>query len=215
MKRLVIEVPYERFWARFFGRYANKVKVLEAIQCFKCDKEGFALICRIRLLDEDLAPADFIKDGPIESIETLYEEKDGSHVIFMSGRYPPETAKGRLTAPGVFQAEPPEFIDVNRMKCVLVGGDKELHDFLRRGELGLAPKILSLTQIGPKPDSVMSSLTLKQRQALVTAFGLGYYNVPRRVSSQTIARLLKMDKSTFAEHLRKAERRIVKSVITG
>lgn len=75
MKRLVIEVPYEGFWARFFGRYADRVKVAEALRCFKCDDEGFALICRIEILDKDFSLDDLVKSGPIENIETLRGER--------------------------------------------------------------------------------------------------------------------------------------------
>jgi len=50
-------------------------------------------------------------------------------------------------------------------------------------------------------------------QALITAYSLGYYDVPRKVSSEEVSRHLKMDKSTFVEHLRKAERKVVAQVI--
>lgn len=49
--------------------------------------------------------------------------------------------------------------------------------------------------------------------ALITAYSLGYYDVPRKVSSKEVSRHLNMDKSTFVEHLRKAERKIVAQVI--
>ena len=93
------------------------------------------------------------------------------------------------------------------MKCVLVGEEKALRSYMRGGELKrLAPKILSLTRLKPKSESTVSMLTPKQRQALVTAFGLGYYELPRKVSSDDLARLLKIDKSTLAEHLRKGRK---------
>jgi DNA-binding MarR family transcriptional regulator len=214
MKRLAIEVPYERFWVRFFGRYADRVRVEEGVKCFKCDSEGFALICTVRLLG-GVTLADLKRSGLIDGIETLYEGKDGSQTIFFFGHYPP-IREGRQSEPRVFQAEPPEFVDANRLKYVLVGEEKELQAFLHRAERGnLAPKILSLTQVGPKTDTIMSSLTPRQRQVLVAAFGLGYYDIPKKVSSGAVAKLLKMDKSTLAEHLRKAERKMIKGVIAG
>lgn len=128
-----------------------------------------------------------------------------------------ELQQDTMPAPrGVFLAEPPEFIDVNRMKCVLVGEEKALQAYLRHAEQkSFAPKILSLTQLAPESDSSLAMLTAKQRQALVAAYGLGYYEVPRRISSEDMARLLKINKSTLAEHLRKAERKIVKGVLAG
>jgi predicted DNA binding protein len=50
---------------------------------------------------------------------------------------------------------------------------------------------------------------------LLTAFALGYYDVPRRISSDDLSRHLDVDKSTIVEHLRKAERKIIASIVAG
>jgi predicted DNA binding protein len=44
---------------------------------------------------------------------------------------------------------------------------------------------------------------------------LGYYDVPRRISSDDLSRHLDVDKSTIVEHLRKAERKIIASIVAG
>lgn len=216
MKRLALEVPYERFWNNFFGRHAAHVKVLEGLKCFKCDSDGFAIICRVKVLDKSVSLDDLKKGGPIQSVQPLYEEEDESVVIFIAGNYENSGRKGRRPRARIFEAGPPEFLDVNRMKITLVGEEEELQKYMRRADKSkLAPKILSLTQLKPQSESPISSLTPKQRQAVLAAYGLGYYDVPRSVSSDDMARLLKIDKSTLAEHLRKAERNLVKSVIAG
>ena len=48
---------------------------------------------------------------------------------------------------------------------------------------------------------------------LLTAYALGYYDVPRRISSDDLSGHLKVDKSTLVEHLRKAERKLIGSII--
>ena len=65
-------------------------------------------------------------------------------------------------------------------------------------------KILGLTSIDTKEESLLSKLTSRQRQMLLTAYGLGYYDVPRRISSDELSRHLKVDKSTLVEHLRRS-----------
>jgi HTH-type transcriptional regulator, bacterioopsin transcriptional activator and related proteins len=102
------------------------------------------------------------------------------------------------------------------MKATVVGEEKEIRKLLQHvGKSRVAPRILSLTRLEPKSDSSVSRLTAKQRQTLLAAYSSGYYEVPRRASSKELARLLRIDKSTFAEHLRKAERNVVKSVLEG
>ena len=50
---------------------------------------------------------------------------------------------------------------------------------------------------------------------VLTAYALGYYDVPRKISSDDLSRHLNVDKSTLIEYLRKAERKIIGSIIAG
>lgn len=55
-------------------------------------------------------------------------------------------------------------------------------------------------------------LTARQLQAITLAIGQGYYETPRRTSSQALAESLGLSRSTFEEHLRKAEQRVLERV---
>ncbi|MCL4519683.1 MAG: helix-turn-helix domain-containing protein [Thaumarchaeota archaeon] len=216
MKRLVLEGSYEKFWLLFFGRNAKRVQVVDALKCFKCDPGGFAIICKIKFLDKEMTVTDLTKGGLIKDVETLYKEKDGSLVVFISGDFPEDRVARTIQFPRrVFLEGPPEFIDANRIRCAIVGEEKELRKVMSQfEELEKGMRILSLTRLKPKSEGLASTLTAKQRQALLTAYGLGYYDVPRKVPSEHLAELLNIDKSTLAEHLRKAEARVIKSVLT-
>lgn len=61
-------------------------------------------------------------------------------------------------------------------------------------------------------DEFLGSLTEKQLAAFLTAMQLGYYNLPKRVTLDEIAARNKMNRSTYEEHLRKAELKIMQSV---
>ena len=56
-------------------------------------------------------------------------------------------------------------------------------------------------------------LTEKQRQVLELAIEYGYYKYPRKVSVQDLAKKVKMPRTTFQEHLRKAEERVMNLLI--
>lgn len=92
----------------------------------------------------------------------------------------------------------------------------EIKKFLQyANRLSNTYKILGLTSVDTKAESLLSKLTAKQRQALLTAFALGYYDVPRKISSEDLSRHLNADKSTIVEHLRKAERKLINAIIAG
>lgn len=57
------------------------------------------------------------------------------------------------------------------------------------------------------------SLTKMQKNAIETAYKNGYYNYPRKISIQKLARIAGIGKSTFQEHLRKAELKLLPIII--
>jgi len=62
-------------------------------------------------------------------------------------------------------------------------------------------------------DALFSSLTEKQIEAMLTAYRHGYYNLPRDSDVQTIAAKENVSRTTFQEHLKKAENKIMEGLI--
>jgi predicted DNA binding protein len=56
---------------------------------------------------------------------------------------------------------------------------------------------------------VFSELTTKQIEAIAAALELGYYKVPKKMTTQELAQRLKVPRTTFEEHLRKAESKVL------
>lgn len=73
---------------------------------------------------------------------------------------------------------------------------------------GLIASSLTLTA-----DALFSNLTKKQITALLTAHSNGYYRFPRKTNVKTIAQQKHVPRTTFQEHLQKAENKIVSSLV--
>jgi hypothetical protein len=215
MRRATLEFNYEDAWKKIFGIYANKIDLLEALKCFKCDTQGLALICRIRLKDNKMTIRELQGKGLLTRVEVLYKEKDGSFVVFIEGKSCVPPPPKNIKPFHIMMSKPPEFLGIDKMKAEVIGKEKEMQKFLNYTSTvnGRPFKLTGLSALEPRQESHLASLTSKQRQALITAYSLGYYDVPRKVSSEEVSRHLNMDKSTFVEHLRKAERKIVAEVI--
>ena len=216
MRRVTMEFNYEAAWKQIFGLNANRVEVIGALRCFKCDTQGLAIICRIKLKDDNMNIQDLLRGkGLLTNIELLYKEKDDSLVVFIEGGSCVPKPPKDIKPPKMLMARPPDFLDVDRMKVEMIGKENEIKKLLhytnKWGDNSF--KILGLTSIDTKGASLLSKLTPRQRQMLLTAYALGYYDVPRRISSDELSRHLKVDKSTIVEHLRKAERRLIGSII--
>lgn len=72
--------------------------------------------------------------------------------------------------------------------------------------------------LGVLPTSVYANvlfgdLTAKQSNALLTAFRFGYYTSPRSITTEEIASSVGVSRTTYEEHLRKAENRVISALI--
>ena len=213
MRRLTLEVPYQDFWRPIFGPVLKRVEIIEALRCLKCDAQGFSIICRIQL-QGDMKVKDLLKHKALTSVETLYKEKDGSVVVHLEGKLPAPRNLPQDGLPKWVCDGPPEFVGADKIKIALLGTEKDLQNVLQRAEKQNFPlRILGLAPLEPRLKSHLSRLTSKQRRVLLTAYGLGYYDIPRRTSSEELARDLKVDTSTLLEHLRKAEKKILSGIL--
>lgn len=63
------------------------------------------------------------------------------------------------------------------------------------------------------PETVVSRLSPRQREAVETAVAVGYYDVPRRATHEAVADAMGCAPSTASEHLRKAEATLVTALV--
>ena len=57
--------------------------------------------------------------------------------------------------------------------------------------------------------SIYPSLSPKQREAIELAVKQGYYNYPRKIDLEKLAKIAKVKRQTFQENLRRAEKKLV------
>jgi hypothetical protein len=62
-------------------------------------------------------------------------------------------------------------------------------------------------------DALFSDLTGKQIDALLTAYRNGYYQLPRKADVKRIAFKERVPRTTFQEHLKKAENKLVAALV--
>jgi predicted DNA binding protein len=88
---------------------------------------------------------------------------------------------------------------------IVAGERKSVRDFIfRLEEDGCKVKIVSLRD--PEKEEI---LTERQEEILRTAYELGYFEYPKKVSIKELAEKLNMSISTLSEMLRKSEKRVL------
>jgi predicted DNA binding protein len=101
-----------------------------------------------------------------------------------------------------------------KVKITFLGSAKQVRDFIKLFEdASIRYRVVSLMDARFPPHSPLSSLTEKQRKALITAHNLGYYDVPKKINLVQLAERLDLACSTVDVQLRRAERRLLNHIM--
>lgn len=227
MRRLVVEFSADQFVnagtqaARREAGWLEKVRSLEMLYILKMVPGEFAAVARIELRDptvkvEDISPW----KGPLHpKLETELLEKESETVFTYFIRVKSDVrpnlgwiGQGGLTP---YPSTPFEYKD-GKLQLTFLGSSSQIRRYLVNlgKQSRLKYRVVTLTDAKFAPDSPIGRLTDKQRRVLITAYKLGYYDVPRRISTEAVARRLNLVKSTFSAHVRKAERRLLTEMLS-
>jgi len=210
MRRLVIEVSQKEYNKFEAEEGFEKVKTLEILHFLRYDQEEVAFICRIEFSDASASIGEvFQAEGT--KIQLLDQEKGGAQIYFVKGRSPKneqerESLKGYVST---FE------IRERKIRMGVVGDDEQIKGFFNEmANSGVHYRVILLTDAKFSPESPLSRLTEKQRQAIVSAYKYGYFDAPRQISSEQLAKKLGLVKSTLTIHLRRAERRLLAEMLS-
>lgn len=89
---------------------------------------------------------------------------------------------------------------------------KDIQEIIKIGEKGYSAKLLMLKEANLENFAffnILPELTEKQKNAFLLAVKSGYYEYPRQIELEKLARFSKISLSTYQAHLRKAERKLL------
>jgi predicted DNA binding protein len=173
------------------------------------------MICSVELETEISNVKDYIKQivDNTRQVQILGREKGGAYIVLYKHKM--KQNGERFTAFGgkggyLVSTEMRQGI----YKMTFIGNTKQIRETLRTMEsYKVHYRIGSLADAKFSPDSLLNALTEKQRRVLITVYKLGYYDMPRKISSDQLSRKLNIHKSALAEHRRKAELRILTHIL--
>lgn len=183
------------------------------IHQFRFSTKIIAGICEVKFLVPGLTPDRMVGHAGLEKVESLAKLDDGSYLAYFEGR--PTVGWAKVATTSGAHLIPPFELTPTNWRISLLGTRPQLKRFLKElREMGVHYRVQSLRRSGPFSKSPLGVLTARQRDVLVTAYRLGYYDLPRKGNSAGVAKALKLGKSTTVEHLRKAEKRLLDRIIS-
>jgi predicted DNA binding protein len=104
---------------------------------------------------------------------------------------------------------------VNRKKSIYIiqGTDDNIEKFLKAMEILWDVKGLKIQKLQYKECDILSNLSDNQKKILNSAKKLGYYDYPRRITSEELSEQMGINKDVTLESLRKAEKSIIAKVL--
>ena len=205
MRRITVELSPEVISQFGFGtEWLGQVGSCEVVYILKYDRQDFAGVVRIRMQDPKKSPAYLAGRYGLDVIEVLYED-NGVYTCILKERIPGATPEWF----GGFEMLIDTPIMMSKEKFVLSFLVKE-EDFKKvmSSISGMVLKVTRQEHVGRGFLNPVPALTERQRQIVKLAKELGYFEIPRKTSSERIAQILGISKAAFLEHLRKVERMV-------
>ena len=213
MRKLILEIVEDSL-----GLLQNSplkaIQSNEVLRLLRFDGRNFAAIMKIVFKDQSTKIEEIIPYANLENVkvEVLEQEENGT-VYFVKGTLSARMGQYKFLSAGGYFLTPLEIID-GKLRMTFLGKPKQLKALLNLvDELGVRYKVVLLSNASFSADSPLDCLTRRQRQVLVASFNNGYYDIPRRTSSEELAKKLGLKNSALIEHRRKAERRLLASIL--
>ena len=92
---------------------------------------------------------------------------------------------------------------------IIKATDSEVENFFKAMEILCNIKDLKIQKVEYKGCDILSILTNSQKKILNFATKFGYYDYPRKITSEELAEKIGINKDIILENLRKAEKRII------
>lgn len=116
-----------------------------------------------------------------------------------------------FTSETLLMVPPIEFSDDGAATFSLFGESEEVQAALDGVPELVELEIHEVSGMAETPEVTAATLSARQREAVEAALSLGYYDLPREAEYEDVAEAMGCAPSTAAEHLRKAEGKLVYS----
>lgn len=139
---------------------------------------------------------------------------DDEFYVYISDASTPSLREmfGSLTAGTVVIVPPIVYREDGWVTLSLFGPDEDLQEAIDRIPEPVEVQVEAVSGLDSVAAAVETRLTDRQREAVEAALDLGYYEVPRTAGHEDVAAELGCAPSTAAEHIRKAEAAVLRSV---
>jgi len=216
MRKITLEIEFNAAARKAQGAAFKHIESYRVLEVLKIDYgEGIYVDLIECILKQDVSIHDLESIGNMEMMSVVKSEGN-RHVCLVKGRESKEDAASLKKADFNLIYTTPSMMSEERAIVSFIGSERDLSTFVKltKANVGRVTSLSLKNAVYGRKD-VLSALTDKQKEVLMAAHGNGYYDIPRRISSERLSKKIGLSKPTLMEHLRKAERRMVGAILEG
>ena len=216
MRKMVLEIePNPGTWGEKEGIF----QVLESYEVLETLKIDYEKAMYVDLIDCRLREGRTIDDlgglGRIEVLGVIRSEGDRCTCLIRERIDEREPGSYKDLDLDLIWTRP-SIISKDRITVSCIGAHENQLRFIRivKEHVGTITNITFLKGVYQNQD-LLKILTDKQRMVLTAANRYGYYEHPKKLNGEELAKKVGLSKSTMLQHLRKAEGRIMANIFAG
>jgi len=216
MRKVIIEIELYETAKEAQRSLFTHIHSYEVLEVLKMDHvKGFFVDLITCHLKEGVSIDELKSIGNMDILSVLRSEGD-RHTCLVLG-HQTEEANDVFNGPElnlIYTA--PSLISEDRIIVSFISDHKDMTSFIEMVNAHIG-KVVNMTfKLSTyEPKDLLSILTEKQREVMTAAYKYGYYDIPKRISSEQLAEKTKISKPTLMEHLRKAERSVITEICAG
>jgi predicted DNA binding protein len=101
----------------------------------------------------------------------------------------------------------------NKNRYIIKGTDERVKDFFKSVRIQGLVKDIEIKKLEDNECDIISDLTSTQKKILNLAKKFGYYDYPRKITSEELSEKTGINKDEILESLRKAEKKIITRIL--
>jgi predicted DNA binding protein len=214
MRKVIIEIePYESTKEAQRPMFTH-IRSYEVLEVLKMDHMKGIYVDLIEChLKENVSIDELSAIGDMDILSVIGSECD-RHICLVLGHERDGSSDVFKELNLIYTA--PSLVSEDKVIVSFISSQKDMMRFVELVKANIGKVVnISFKQSTYEKKDLLSVLTDKQREIMTAAYRYGYYDIPRRISSEKLSEKVKISKPTLLEHLRKAENRIFTEMLAG
>jgi len=215
MRKMVLELELKSPFKEMFEQATINVESYNLLELVRLDFEHGVKVGVMEVNMKDGFTIEDLALPPPAHVVSVIQAEGRTYTCLVQVQAPKEMmSEFRGFDIDVIWDTPMGYID-GQMVLSVMGEDAELRKLVKVIEGIGSVKEMHVRPAAFHPDDLLEILTHRQREVVIAAQRNGYYDYPRRINSEKLAQKVGVSKATLVEHLRKAEGRLITSMVAG